>query len=134
MPTLVRFLGVNYDITGKRAEEELRTLNAELEDRVAQRTAQLQDVNTELEAFSYSVSHDLRAPLRAISGFAQILIEDHYARLPADAQDSLREVRDNGHGWGGSSTTCSRSPGWAARSSKSPRFRWTRSFGSASRR
>jgi PAS domain S-box-containing protein len=89
-------LVVAQDVTSRRqAEAEIRRLNAELEARVRQRTAELEATNRELEAFSYSVSHDLRAPLRAIDGFSRILVEDHGPRLAPEARRQLDIVRAN---------------------------------------
>jgi light-regulated signal transduction histidine kinase (bacteriophytochrome) len=78
----------------EHAQQETQQLNAELEQRVAERTAQLEAANKELEGFSYSVSHDLRAPLRAVVGYSQMLLEDHLDQLDAEAQRKLSVVQD----------------------------------------
>jgi PAS domain S-box-containing protein len=78
------------DITEQvRAEAQVCELNEELEERVRERTAELRTINRELEAFTYSVSHDLRAPLRAIIGYSQFLLEDYAAQLEDDAKRLL---------------------------------------------
>lgn len=88
------FVAIKQDITERRqAENEVRRLNAELEQRVRQRTAQLQALNKELEAFAYSVSHDLKAPLRGIDGYSRLLLESQAARLDEDGRTFLTRIR-----------------------------------------
>lgn len=83
---------IRYAIGRAKTEQDIRTLNAELEARVKERTAELEATNKELEAFSYSVSHDLRAPLRHIDGFVRILLESDEQRLSPESLHSAKRI------------------------------------------
>jgi light-regulated signal transduction histidine kinase (bacteriophytochrome) len=91
---VLEWIGAISDIHARReAEEEVHSLNAELEQRVAVRTEQLEEVNRELESFSYSVSHDLRAPVRAVAGFSRILAKDHSPQLDSEGHRLLNIIQ-----------------------------------------
>jgi PAS domain S-box-containing protein len=91
----VELIGVTREISErKKAEAKIRTLNQELEQRVIERTAQIGVLNHELEAFSYSVSHDLRAPLRTLEGFSQVILEDYGNQLDDAGKDYLNRIRN----------------------------------------
>jgi PAS domain S-box-containing protein len=98
---LCGFAKIAHDMTqSKRAEEEIRRFNVELEERVRRRTVQLEAANKELEAFSYSVSHDLRAPLRHIVGYVDILQSEAGDKLDDDARSHLQTISDAAHQMG----------------------------------
>lgn len=90
-----QYVAIRADITARKmAEEKFLQLNTRLEQRVIERTAELEAANRELEAFSYSISHDLRAPLRAVNGFAAIVLEECGPQLSAEGRHHLERIRN----------------------------------------
>ncbi len=97
----IGLVGLGRDITDRVQDREaIRQLNQNLEQRVRDRTAQLEAANRELETFSYSVSHDLRSPLRSIDGFSQMLLTRYHTNLDAAGQHYLQRIRANVHRMG----------------------------------
>jgi signal transduction histidine kinase len=97
---LILFSGVALVVTAladrvRRNQKQLSDLNAELEEKVGKRTAALNESNQQLQAFCYTLAHDLRAPMRAIQGFADILVSQHGAELDADARIGLERIRNS---------------------------------------
>ena len=89
-------IGIIRDVTERRgAEREILRLNSELEQRVAERTAELGGAVKEMEAFTYTVAHDLRSPLRAINGYCEILLEEYQDTVPEEGRGYLRRVATN---------------------------------------
>lgn len=91
---ITKWFGTGTDVTGRRAaEQKLQALNVELEERVKERTAQLAAANEELETFAYSVSHDLKAPLRGIDGYGKLLLQDYGEKLGEEGREFIGNVR-----------------------------------------
>lgn len=93
----IYYIFVLLDISHlKQVEEDLRDLNVDLENRVEQRTNQLKQANQDLENFAYSVSHDLRAPIRALTGYSSILMQDYHDSIDQDGLGMLQNIHESG--------------------------------------